>query len=79
MTINQDSLDNECLKARVALDNFRKKNRSYFEFCGRIDPNTDKLYYPNQMSLDRESFRLFDICRKANKSALDFEYNNRCN
>lgn len=77
MTITQDSLDNEIPKARKILDTFLRENGRYFEFCGRINPITNKLYFPNDVSLDREANRLFNVCRQANKAALDFEYNNR--
>ncbi|MEJ6003710.1 hypothetical protein [Paucibacter soli] len=58
-TPEQLKSDSDHLAARKDLDSFFAKHQHYFEFAGRTDPGTGKLYIESKPALDRERFRLF--------------------
>ena len=63
--------------AEAAAENlrkFRNANWAYFAGTERVLPNGVVLPRVRNKALERESFRLFEITRNANKLALDLEH-----
>lgn len=67
--------DREAERAMAAHQAFRAKHWAYFASTERVEPKTGVvLPRVRNEALERESFRLFEIARNANKRALDLEH-----
>ena len=78
VTDEQIQADNEAEQAMRLHREFRDRHWAYFYSTERFDSKTGRLIPRiRDEALDRESGRLFQIARSANKRALDLEYKNK--
>ena len=66
--------DKDADLAAEVLRKFRLKHAGYFHSAPVVDKKGRVTPFNRNEALERESFRLFEIVRQANKRALDIEY-----
>lgn len=77
ITAAEAAADREAERAAEELRKFREANWAYFYSTEQVLPNGVVVPRARNEPLERESFRLFDVARSANKRALDLEHANR--